>query len=95
MKRAARCFAWGAVVLLVATAALALLAPCFGFGIDIVFSGSMEPELKVGSVVITRPVDSEDIEAGDVIAFRSPHNGTLMSHRVIAVEQNIAHPLIS
>ena len=46
----------------------------------------MEPQLKVGGVVVTRPVEAGEIKVGDIITFHSPLNEELTSHRVIAVE---------
>jgi len=76
------------VVVLMTMVVLALLAPHFGWRADTVLSGSMEPALPVGCVQVTRPVQPEDIQVGDIITFRSPTNGKLMSHRVAAVEQD-------
>ena len=74
------------VVVLMTAVVLALLAPRYGWRADTVLSGSMEPALPVGCVEVTRPVRLETIKTGDIITFRSPTNGELMSHRVIAVE---------
>lgn len=87
MKKAAENFGFVVIILLITAAALTFLAPRFGWSVDAVFSGSMEPELKVGAVVITRPVDAEEIKTGDIITFYSPLSEQLTSHRVIAVEQ--------
>ena len=87
MKKVAGYFGLVVVILLMATAGFTFLAPNFGWRVDAVFSGSMEPQLKVGGVVITRPVASEDIKVGDTITFYSPQNEKLTSHRVIAVEE--------
>jgi signal peptidase I len=76
------------VVLLMTMVVLALLAPHFGWRADTVLSGSMEPALPVGCVEVTKPVTPEDIKVGDIITFRSLTNGKLMSHRVIAVEED-------
>jgi signal peptidase I len=76
------------VVLLMTMVVLALLAPHFGWRADTVLSGSMEPALPVGCVQVTRPVNPEDIKAGDIITFRSPTNGKLMSHRVVTVQDD-------
>jgi signal peptidase len=46
----------------------------------------MMPVLKVGSMVLTRPVAAQDINVGDIITFYSPLNQELTSHRVIEVE---------
>ncbi len=74
------------VVVLMTMVVLALLAPHFGWRADTVLSGSMEPALPVGCVQVTKPVHPEDIKVGDIITFRSPTDGKLMSHRVTAVE---------
>jgi signal peptidase I len=75
------------VALLMTMVVLTLLAPHFGWRVDTVLSGSMEPALPVGCVQVTRPVNTQDIKVGDVVTFRSPTNGKLMSHRVAAVEE--------
>lgn len=46
-----------------------------------VVSGSMEPEIPVGSVIYVEPVPPEEIAEGDVIAFRS--GGSVIAHRVV------------
>ncbi len=45
-----------------------------------VVSGSMEPQIPVGSMIYLRQTDAEDLEAGDIIAFYS--NGIVVTHRV-------------
>jgi signal peptidase len=79
------------VFALLVVVVLALLAPRFGWRADTVLSGSMEPALPVGSVEVTRPVNVDDIQAGDIITFRSPTNGALMSHRVVDVLNGETH----
>jgi signal peptidase len=74
------------VILLVAAAILTYLAPYFSWRVDAVMSGSMEPELKVGGLVITRPVDLKEIRVGNIITFYCPLNKEMTSHRVIAIE---------
>jgi len=86
MKKAAENFGTALLVMLMLAAVFTFLAPRFGWSVDAVFSGSMEPELTVGGVVITRPVDVEAIKAGDIITFYSPLSEQLTSHRLIAVE---------
>jgi len=86
MKKAAEYFGLAFIIVLMTAAVLTFLAPRFGWGVDAVFSGSMEPQLKVGGVVITRPVQAEDIKVGEIITFYSPLSEKLTSHRVIAVE---------
>ena len=77
----------GAAVLAVflALALAGILAPAFGWRMDVVQSGSMSPTIGVGDLVITSPCDPKDIQAGDTICFRS--GGTLVCHRVTAVDE--------
>jgi len=84
VRKVAQNFGLAVAILLMTAAALIFLAPRFGWRMDAVFSGSMEPGLKLGSVVVTRPVEAEEIKAGDIITFYSPLNERLMSHRVVA-----------
>lgn len=78
----------GAALLAVflALALAGILAPAFGWRLDVVQSGSMSPAIEVGDLVITTPCDPEDIRAGDVICFRS--GGALVCHRVVAVDED-------
>jgi signal peptidase len=90
MKKAAGYFGFAAIILLMTAAVLTFLAPHFGWRVDTVFSGSMEPQLKAGGVVITRPVEADEIKVGDTITFYSPLSQKLTSHRVITVEEGSA-----
>ena len=51
-----------------------------GFETYNVVSGSMEPEISVGSMILVKSVDPYTIEEGDIIAFYS--NATIVCHRV-------------
>jgi signal peptidase I len=75
-------------ILVLSLAFITFMAPRFGWKIDVVLSGSMEPELKVGSVVITRPLEVESIKVGDIITFRSPVNERFTTHRVVSLENS-------
>ena len=57
----------------------------FGYSIFRVSSGSMEPELMVGDIIIDKTVDNpEDLKVGDVITFKSSDYGDLLvTHKVI------------
>jgi signal peptidase len=49
----------------------------------VVKSGSMEPTLKVGDVIVIEPAAPQDINIGDVIVFWNPWYGNLVVHRVV------------
>lgn len=66
---------------------LVMFAPrLFGWQNLAVLSGSMEPNISVGSMVIIKDVNPEELETGDVITFRVS-DSTLVTHRV--VENNV------
>ena len=51
-----------------------------------VLSGSMEPTLPVGSVIIAVPARGEELNTGDIITVANPqHAGVLVTHRIIAI----------
>jgi signal peptidase len=58
-----------------------------GYQNFVIYSGSMEPTVKVGSLLLTRPVDVKDLQVGDVITYRSPGNHTTLTHRVVSIRQ--------
>ncbi len=49
-----------------------------------VMTGSMEPDLPVGSLLIIKPAEYDEIKIGDDITFVRDRNLTLVTHRVIA-----------
>ncbi len=56
----------------------------FGYKPFIVLSGSMETDIRVGDLIITREVDPTTLVIGDVVAFRDPE-GTVTTHRIIEI----------
>ncbi|MEW8979223.1 MAG: signal peptidase I [Symbiobacterium sp.] len=83
------------VVVLVATVALAIsarrsadgLQTVLGYKVLSVLSGSMEPAIKTGDVIIVEPLKSDqEIAEGDVITFRAPDSpDMLITHRVVGI----------
>ena len=62
----------------------------FGCSVFHVVSGSMEPEIAQGALIISQKTDIEDIEVGDIISFRSLDaymSGGIVTHRVVAIHQ--------
>lgn len=70
-------------------AILIILGPFVGWHMESVLSGSMEPAIQVGSIVILGPVSAEDINVGDIIAY---FDGNVeICHRIFAIETG--HPV--
>ena len=56
----------------------------FGIKPFMVLSGSMENEIHVGDLILTKIVDPSTIKVNDVIAFRDEEN-TVTTHRIIDI----------
>ncbi len=55
-----------------------------------VVTGSMEPTMPVGTVLITKDTPVDQIRVGDIVTFRSQKNGmfnVVVTHRVISVQE--------
>ncbi|MEK3888392.1 signal peptidase I SipW [Bacillus sp. FSL K6-3431] len=63
-------------------------ASLFGYQLKTVLSGSMEPEMQVGSVILVQLADENDrFKSGDVITFQTK-DAILVTHRIIGVEND-------
>ena len=58
----------------------------FPFQPALVGSGSMEPKMYAGDVVLIAKVPADNVELGDIIQFRVPEGVTIM-HRVIEIQE--------
>lgn len=77
------------LILVVCAAALTIIGPFIGWRVNVVLSGSMEPALQTGSVILTRPIAPEQVKAGDIILFSSGPGGSFYTtHRVIGISQS-------
>jgi signal peptidase I len=96
LKRIGLAGKWTVAGLLVALCCIIILAslPMFmGNRTLVILSGSMEPAIMKGGLVIAEPVPSKDLKVGDVIAF-SPSADTQVPivHRIAAIaERNGIH----
>lgn len=86
LKRGGRIAVILLLVLVISGSLFAIVSPFFGWRTGIVLSGSMEPAIHTGSVVIVRPIVSENIKKGDVIMYSSHDKSVLITHRVANVE---------
>lgn len=69
----------------VAMTAVTVLAAQTGLRPLVVRSGSMEPTIPTGSMVLVRCVPAADIRVGDVVAVERPDH-TRVTHRVVSIE---------
>lgn len=74
------------LMVLVLAACLSLVIPkAIGYDAYVVVSGSMEPNIPVGSLVYSHKEDPASLQAGDVIVFVDPARGsTPITHRIVS-----------
>lgn len=56
----------------------------------VVASGSMEPTIRIGDIIVVRGVNVEELKVGDIIVFNPPepyYNGVPWVHRIISVQK--------
>lgn len=74
--------------------AAATVPTLFGYTSLTVLSGSMQPALGVGDVIVEKRVAPLTVRVGDIVTFRDPADATrLYSHRVVsmrAVGENVS-----
>lgn len=62
-----------------------------GYRPYVVLTGSMEPDIKTGSLVIIKQTDPDTIKVGDVISFISEDPkilGQIVSHNVVEIKED-------
>lgn len=60
----------------------------FGWQPLSILSGSMEPQIGVGDVVIAKPFESQTLQPGMVVVYEDPVFGGLVSHRIQSVNDD-------
>jgi signal peptidase len=74
-----------------AVAVFIYVAPHMNWHVNAVLTGSMEPTIKVGSLIISRPIEPEEVEVGDIIIFHPVSVGeNLITHRVISKDRSFS-----
>ena len=53
-----------------------------GYKLFVVLTGSMEPNLGVGDLIIVKTTDPEEIKTNDIITFQSEASENIITHRV-------------
>jgi len=82
VKRATLIKAIGAFVIALFVVTPSILHYYAGIGVNPILTGSMEPYIQPGDVLITKSTPITDIKVGDVIALVSQETGVFYTHRV-------------
>lgn len=78
---------WVVLAVILGTVSFVLVAVRQGWEFDAVLSGSMEPALNVGGLVVIRPAIAQEIKTRDIISFKLPGIDTPICHRVIGIQE--------
>ena len=62
-----------------------LLPRLLHWNVQVVLTGSMEPALPVGSVILVRPVDPQAVSVDDIITYRRQGSSDFVTHRVVDI----------
>ena len=85
-RAAAVLVAYALAGMAIGTAAVVGGPVLFGMRSFAVLSGSMEPLLSTGDVVVDEPIGPRQVRVGDVVTFADPgHRGRRITHRVRSV----------
>ena len=57
----------------------------FGYQSFIVLTGSMEPEIKPGDIVVIKEVNGQNLQVGDIITYSIKNTTQTVTHRIIEV----------
>lgn len=64
----------------------------FGYSLFRVVTGSMEPNIHVGALLLTKDDSIDTVEINDIVSFFSKEaymKGSIITHRVVDVEKNV------
>ena len=73
------------LIILLILACLLIVPNLIGFKSFAVISGSMEPNIHIGSIVYAKPVDYKELKVGDVISFKI-NDSTMVTHRINSID---------
>ena len=81
------------MAIVVVLALLLVGARFIGLNVYTVLSGSMEPTYHVGSLIYVKDVDTDELQAGDVITYMLDED-TIVTHRIADVIPDETDPSI-
>jgi signal peptidase I len=86
-RRIVRTVSWAVFLVGIAVVAVAVVVPrVAGATPYTVLTGSMQPDLPPGTLVVTRPVAQEDLAIGDVVTYQlRSGEPTVVTHRVVGI----------
>lgn len=86
------CVACLAIVVIAAALLAAVVVPrLFGSTPYAILTGSMRPDMPPGTLVVVKPVDIEELAAGDVITYQlRSGEPAVVTHRIVSVASSLS-----
>jgi signal peptidase len=80
----------GVLALLGLLLAAAVAPRLWGYQTYVIYGSSMEPTIKLGSLILAKPVEADDLQVGDIIVYRGG-NETTVTHRIVGIREEDGH----
>lgn len=78
----------GVIIVSIQSKAAGVTPSIGGYKILKVISGSMEPTIQTGSVILIKQTEPDKLKVGDIITFRSmEYGGQLVTHRIAGINK--------
>ena len=79
----------GIVAIAVLGLVFVAMAPrVLGWHFVVVAGGSMEPTIGFGSVAVMENINPASVEVGDIVMYKDPRNGKVVTHRIVKVSDD-------
>lgn len=75
---------WLGAVVGITTVVIVVVCLAFQLRPQVVVSGSMEPTLPVGSLLLVAPTPADGLRAGDIVTVERPRGRGLVTHRIVS-----------
>ncbi|WP_440953374.1 signal peptidase I [Methanococcoides sp. FTZ1] len=89
MKKNNTCLAMLSILILIVGVTFVIPVITGATQVLIVLSGSMDPVMRPGDMVVVKSISPDQLEVGDVIAYNDPggDSDTLITHRILSIEE--------
>lgn len=59
-----------------------------GYKVLTVLTGSMEPELNVGTLILVKETPIKELKIEDIITYKTENNSSLVTHRIVEINED-------
>lgn len=85
LKKVCKLLSTSIIAILVIIGGLLLIPRLFGCNTYAIISGSMQPNITIGTVVYTHDIDFNKLEVGDIVSYRL--SSKIVTHRIAEIDK--------